>query len=146
MEVIWNRGFSESQRELVCLPIQSGGVGLPWAFVLAWPIYVASRKQSQYLQSSMATAMPFDFDSLLPILAPYPLLRHVHNVCKQRLLLLNHNMHFLILFMLGFAANFVLKARRRYMVWFLVARPSSPVCWSYYDCFGVSCSFLVIML
>ncbi len=28
MEVIWNRGFSESQRELVCLPINCGGVGL----------------------------------------------------------------------------------------------------------------------
>ncbi len=56
MEVIWNRGFSKSQRELACLPIKSGGVGLPWAFVLAWPIYVASRVQSQHLQSRMATA------------------------------------------------------------------------------------------
>jgi hypothetical protein len=80
MEVIWNRGFSESQRELACLPIKSGGVGLPWAFVLAWPIYVASRVQSQDLQSKMATAAPFDFDSLLPILAAHPLLQHVQDV------------------------------------------------------------------
>jgi hypothetical protein len=44
MEVIWNRGFSESQRELACLPIKSGGVGLPWAFVLSnrlMPLVVA---------------------------------------------------------------------------------------------------------
>jgi hypothetical protein len=48
----------------------------------------------------MATTAPFDFDSLIPILAAHPLLQHIH--CKQRLLLLNHNMHFLILFMLEF--------------------------------------------
>jgi hypothetical protein len=74
MEVIW-----ESQRELACLPIKSGGVGLPLAFVLAWPIYVTSRVQSQDLQSKMATAAPFDFDSLLPIFAAHPLLQHVQN-------------------------------------------------------------------
>jgi hypothetical protein len=69
MEFIWNRGFSESQRERACLPIKSGGVGLPWAFVLAWPIYVASRKQSQDLQSKMATAAPTVFSRFwLPIL------------------------------------------------------------------------------
>jgi hypothetical protein len=72
MEVIWNRGFSESQRELTCLTIKSDGVGLPWAFVLAWPIYVASRAQSQDLQSKLATAAPFNFDSLLPISAAHP--------------------------------------------------------------------------
>ncbi len=80
MEVIWNRGIG-TQRELACLPIKSGGVGLPWAFVLAWSIYVASRVQSQDLQ---ATAAPFDFDSLLPILAAHPLLQHVQNDVLQQ--------------------------------------------------------------
>ncbi len=103
MEVIWNRGFSESQRELACLP---------WAFVLAWPIYVASRVQSQDLQSKMATAAPFDFDRFwLPILCSN-MFRQM--ICKQRLLLLNHDMHFLILFMLGFVANFGRMALLRY--------------------------------
>jgi hypothetical protein len=68
------------------------------AYLVHLSSHVASQKQSQDLQSRMATAAPFDFDSLIPILAAHPLL------------LLNHNMHFLILFMLGFAANFVLMA------------------------------------
>jgi hypothetical protein len=49
------------------------------AFVLAWPIYVASRKQSQDLQSRTAPTAPFDSDSLIPILAAHPLLQHVQN-------------------------------------------------------------------
>jgi hypothetical protein len=36
-----------------------------------------------------------------------------------------------------------MKALLRLLVWFLVARPSSSVCWSYYDCFRVSYSFKV---
>ncbi len=34
---------------------------------------------SSELQSKMATAAPFDFESLLPILAAHPLLQHVQN-------------------------------------------------------------------
>jgi hypothetical protein len=59
----------------------------------------------------MAAAALFDSDSLIPILTAHPLLNMFRMmICKQHLLLLNHNMHYLILFMLGFAANFVLKA------------------------------------
>jgi hypothetical protein len=57
MTDIRGRGFSKEQRELACLPIANGGLGIPWSFFIAWPAYVASRIQSAELQRSLASTV-----------------------------------------------------------------------------------------
>jgi hypothetical protein len=86
MVVIWGRGFSKEQRELACLPIANGGLGIPWGFYIAWSAYVASRIQSAELQRSLASTVALHLEPLKRTLSDNPLLGSFTTEVWQKLL------------------------------------------------------------